>query len=115
MAKCLLWIRTLLVFFVSTDDRRRRYETDLLNEINAKRLAKTRVVVRGSDFSAAHLAYHIFFRSVAPIEDFYRAAVDVIVGQLLALFLCLHWNLKGDFPSVGSVINRVAQNVRIYP
>lgn len=48
------------------------------------------------------------------IPDYYRTPVDVMFGQLLGLFLSLHWGLKPDSPSPNGTINRIVQNVSIY-
>jgi tagatose-6-phosphate ketose/aldose isomerase len=41
--------------------------------------------------------------------------LDVIVGQLLALFRCLHEGLRPDSPSEAGVIRRVVPGFALYP
>jgi tagatose-6-phosphate ketose/aldose isomerase len=107
---------TLFVCFLSGNRRVQQYERDLLEEIGNKRLVRTRVVVSacaepvGNSF-AEHL--------IAPtgpltIADDYRAAVDVIFGQVLGLFFSLRWKLRPDCPSPNGAISRVVQNVGIH-
>ena len=44
---------------------------------------------------------------LAPIDDDYRPAIDVMFGQLLGVFLSLQWNLQPDRPSPNGAISRV--------
>lgn len=107
---------TLLVAFLSSDEKVARYERDLLQDLMQKRLVKTQVVVGGrSDqpldgFAQSYLSPDIR----AAVPDDYRPPVDILFGQLLGLFFSLRCNLKPDRPSPEGVISRVVQNVRIY-
>ncbi len=107
---------TLLVAFLSNDERVARYEIDLLREIAKKRLVKNQVVVGGHSklpmdgFADRYLAPDI--RIAVPDEC--RPPVDVIFGQLLGLFCSLHSQLTPDRPSPGGVISRVVEGVRVY-
>ena len=49
-----------------------------------------------------------------PILDVYRAPLDVVFPQLVALFLALRLSLRPDAPSEGGVIHRVVQGVTLY-
>lgn len=105
---------SLCVCFLSGDEGRRRYEDDLLEEIRAKKLVKTRVLVscRSQDHNLPECV-------LAPsrdlsIPDYYRAPFDVIFGQLLGLFCSLHWELQPDSPSPNGAISRVVNNVTIH-
>lgn len=108
--------QTLLVAFLSRDEKVLRYETDLLQEIDRKRLVGTRVVVSAADtlrFDAD--AEHVLTHSPSvSIGDDYRPPLDVIFGQLLGLFFSISRGLKPDCPSPNGAINRVVQNVLIH-
>jgi len=106
----------LLVCLVSSDERVRRYDLDLLSEIGRKQLVNARVVVGGSPRAAVNgLAEHYLAPEVSsPLADDYRPPVDVIFGQLLGLFSSLRWNLKPDTPSPTGAISRVVGGVKIY-
>ncbi|MCU1271728.1 MAG: putative tagatose-6-phosphate aldose/ketose isomerase [Acidobacteriaceae bacterium] len=107
--------QTLFVCFLSSDKRVQGYERDLLREIGAKKIAKRRVVVGGSDLATDSYAEdYLSPASVSGIADEYRAPVDVMFGQLLGLFSSIQWNLMPDSPSPDGVINRVVQDVNIY-
>ena len=107
--------QSLFVCFLSGDKRVQGYERDLLREIGAKRIAKRRVVVGGSELATDSYAEdYLAPAGVSGIADEYRAPVDVIFGQLLGLFSSIRWNLMPDSPSPNGVINRVVQDVNIY-
>jgi tagatose-6-phosphate ketose/aldose isomerase len=107
---------TLLVAFVSSEDKVARYETDLLQELMRKRLVKTQIAVGGHSelpldgFADRYLSSNLR----AAVPDDCRPPVDVLFGQLLGLFLSLRCNLMPDRPSPDGVISRVVQNVTIH-
>jgi tagatose-6-phosphate ketose/aldose isomerase len=107
---------TLLVAFLSSDEKVARYERDLLQELMRKRLVKTQIAVGGhSELSLEGFAE----RYLSPdtriaVPDDCRPPVDVLFGQLLGLFFSLRCNLMPDRPSSDGVISRVVQNVRTY-
>ena len=106
--------QTLVCAFLSGDPRTRRYELDLLDEIRNKRLAKDLLVVTPSRREVQHLTSHVLDLEPPPeFPDDCRPPVDVIVGQLLALFLCIQNGIRPDTPSTGA-ISRVVSHVKIY-
>jgi tagatose-6-phosphate ketose/aldose isomerase len=107
---------TLFVCFLSGNRRVQEYERDLLSEIGNKRLVRTRVVVAGSGSPALNSFAEHCLAPTGPlaVADDYRAAVDVIFGQVLGLFFSLRWKLRPDCPSPNGAISRVVQNVGIH-
>jgi tagatose-6-phosphate ketose/aldose isomerase len=106
--------QTLLVAFLSGDEKVLRYELDLLEEIGNKELVKTRVAVAtGRTARMENAAEHVLTHS-NPVPDDYRPPLDVIFGQLLGLFFSLRCGLKPDRPSPTGAISRVVQNVLIH-
>jgi len=108
--------KTLLVAFLSGDEKVRRYEMDLQEEIGRKHLVKTRVVVSPApssllDIQAGHILAH---RPSLTMADDYRPPLDVMYGQLLGLFFSLRRGLKPDCPSPSGAISRVVQSVPIH-
>lgn len=107
---------TIFVCFLSGDERVRKYEIDLLDQIGIKKLVRTRVIVArewGRQLGA--VAEHV----VSPgtplaVADDYRPPLDVMFGQLLGLFFSLRCGLKPDCPSPNGAISRVVQEVSIY-
>jgi tagatose-6-phosphate ketose/aldose isomerase len=107
---------TLLVAFLSGDEKVRRYEMDLLEEIGKKHLVKTRAAVSPAansrlDIHAEHVLSHMPSLTMA---DDYRPPLDVMFGQLLGLFFSLRRGLKPDCPSPSGAISRVVQSVLIH-
>lgn len=106
---------TLFVSFLSRDQRRRRYEKDLLQEIASKKLGKIRVTVSpDSDEDVAGLVDEIFCLHAPQLRDEYRAPVDVMLAQSLGLFSSLKLGLRPDSPSPNGAISRVVNHVSIY-
>jgi tagatose-6-phosphate ketose/aldose isomerase len=108
---------TLLISFLSTQRIRRRYEIDLLREIERKQLAGASLAVIGC--GSPPLAQLKSTRMIAParqfkIPDLYRPAVDILFGQLLGLFSSLRCGLAPDAPSPSGAISRVVQPIEIY-
>jgi tagatose-6-phosphate ketose/aldose isomerase len=107
---------TLLVAFLSSDERVARYERDLLHELKKKRLVKTQIAVGGhSGIPLDGLADRYLSPDIrTAVPDDCRPPVDVLFGQLLGLFFSLRCNLMPDRPSPDGVISRVVQNVKTY-
>ena len=105
--------KTSLVFiFRSADKKRQLYENDLINEIHAKKLGKTIVVVSDEDYRNPE-KMQIFVCGTA-INDDFRSVIVALFGQLLGFFISLAHNLKPDAPSPDGIINRVVQGVTIH-
>jgi tagatose-6-phosphate ketose/aldose isomerase len=115
--------QTLFVCFVSGDERRGKYASDLLREIGEKGIVGERVAVgtasaRGeiAPYCDSYMAVDVASEGAGeePIGDSYRPVVDVIFGQMLGLYCSVAHELKPDSPSPDGVISRVVQKFRIY-
>jgi tagatose-6-phosphate ketose/aldose isomerase len=107
--------QTLLVAFLSGDQKILRYEMDLLEEIGNKHLVKTRAVVSAAPNARLDdYAEHVLAHTSLTTEDDYRPPLDAMFGQLLGLFFSLRHGLKPDCPSPSGAISRVVQNVAIH-
>ncbi len=110
--------KTMVVYLLSSEPRARKYELDLIREIENKNLGMAKVVVCDkADEEIRENANQVFeFNREGKfnIPDFYRPIMDVTVGQLLGLFKSLKIGLKPDSPSEKGVINRVVRGVKIY-
>jgi len=108
--------QTLFAAFLSSDARRRGYELDLLREIDRKRLGRVRLAVTAGD--AADISelvdYRLSLNCPEDLPDYYRPALDVMLGQLLGLFASLRCGLKPDQPSPTGAITRVVQPIKLY-
>ncbi len=101
---------TLVLSLLSSNTLSRRYEEDLLAELQAKKLG--RIIRISSEITPA-------FGEIAPamapdLPDILRTPFEIVFPQLLAYHLSLRAELNPDNPSPGGVINRVVQDVRIY-
>jgi tagatose-6-phosphate ketose/aldose isomerase len=107
--------KTLVCAYLSGDEPRDRYELDVLAEIRSKRLAGEVLVVapRNSDRIRAAAGHVVDLQAPQGFPDSMRPAVDMIVGQLLALFLSIENGVRPDTPSTGA-ISRVVSHVKIY-
>ena len=101
---------TLFTAFLSSGDKRRRYDADLLNEVRAKQVVRTIVTVGGTAASDYGLHCPAFER----IDDAYKPAVDVIFSQMLGLFSSIQLGMQPDSPSPTGLISRVVEKFAIY-
>jgi len=110
--------KTIVVYFLSTDPFVRRYELDLLKEINLKGIGMKKIVIcNRADGEIERCVDHAieFDKNDAfRVPDSYRPVMDVTVGQLMGLFKSLNLNLKPDNPSERGIISRTVRGVRIY-
>ena len=105
---------TLLVCFVSSDQRLQRYEADLLREIGGKGIVAQRVVVGPEENAVFAGCYERYLAIPGNIPDLYCPPIDVLLGQVLGLYFSLAHNLRPDAPSPGGVITRVVGDFKIY-
>ncbi len=108
--------QTLLVCFLSSDPHLREYESDLIRELNRKRLGTMKVLV-GENIDRDLLTdgdRSIEISGIASVGDDNLAVLHVTVGQLLAFYRCIEEGLKPDAPSENGVINRVVEEFPIY-
>jgi tagatose-6-phosphate ketose/aldose isomerase len=107
---------TLIVAFLASDPRTRAYEVDLLEELDRKGLGARKVIV-GANIPVTLLSgddVAVECAGAAMLSDDDLPIVDVVVGQVLAFFRCLHLGLRSDAPSPAGIINRVVANFTIY-
>ncbi len=108
--------KALVVGLLSSDARVRRYEVDLLREIQSKRLAEQLVVVaQHPEAELRTLGHHLLSVDVAEqVTDDHLAPVMVLFGQLLGLYGSIAQGLRPDAPSPDGVINRVVSGVEMH-
>ncbi len=103
---------TLVICFISSDARRRRYEMDLVSELRSKRIGRLLAIAPPSVDTA--LFDEVISTGASALPDYLRTPADIVFCQLLGYCLSLQAGLDPDSPSPGGVINRVVQGVRIY-
>jgi tagatose-6-phosphate ketose/aldose isomerase len=104
---------TICVLLLSSDARRARFDEDLLREIHDRHLVGD-LVSLGPTNGSRPLAEFALGKELGTIPDLYRPAVDVIFGQLLALFSSVELGLEPDSPSPSGAISRVVRNFPIH-
>lgn len=105
---------TLVVGYLSNDERRRSYERDLLTEIKDKHLTKHLLAVSAIAEDTLEDIQTIGLADAQRLNDYYLPPVYVMFGQLLGLFMSLQRDLRPDEPSPKGTITRVVAKVKIY-
>jgi tagatose-6-phosphate ketose/aldose isomerase len=107
---------TLVVGFLSADERRRAFELDLIQEIWEKGLTRKFLSVypRANSTTTKTLQNTLSLGVSNSVTDLYLPPVAILVGQLLGLFASLREGLKPDTPSPQGAINRVVSHVTIH-
>jgi len=106
---------TLIVAFLSSDEVVRAYEVDLLGELDRKELGTRKLIVgSGVPPGLATRPGDVIVECGDGLADEDLVLLDVVVGQLLAFFRCLHEGLRPDSPSAEGVINRVVGSFTIH-
>lgn len=107
---------TLIVCFLSSDPVLRAYESDLIAELDQKRLGVAKILI-GDQIQDSLLRpgdTAIELPGLAQLGDDHTAIVHVVAGQLLAFFRCMAEGLKPDAPSEGGVIQRVVSHFTLH-
>jgi tagatose-6-phosphate ketose/aldose isomerase len=106
---------TLVVAYLSSAPVARAYQLDLIEELRRKGLGLVRLIT-GEDLELGPHAdeIHLNRRGTAEVDDSSAVVLDVMTGQLLALFRSLHEGLKPDWPSQDGRISRVVGGFRIH-
>ena len=107
---------TLIVCFLSGDALARAYEIDLIHELNRKSLGRRKVIV-GEEIPGELLRdgdVAVECPGMKQAGDDNVAVIDVLAGQLLALYHCLAIGLRPDSPSPEGVISRVVGDFQIH-
>jgi tagatose-6-phosphate ketose/aldose isomerase len=101
-----------VVAMLSSDPERRRFEEDLLHELQHKKLGH--VIVVGATRPDSALGQD-FMPAMAPnLPDELRGPFEIVFPQLLAYHLSLASDLDPDSPSPDGVITRVVQPFQLH-
>ena len=107
---------TLVVAFLSTDERRRAFELDLVNEICDKKLTDKCLIVAPTRLTEDLQSFknRLCLELPETLSDSYLPPLFVLVGQLLGVSASLREGLRPDEPSPHGAINRVVTHVTIH-
>ncbi len=103
---------SLVLCFLSSDPKRRKYEEDLIAELRRKELG--RVVLIASEKMSDASGVHSIPANAPDLPDALRTPFEIVFPQLLAYHLSLRAGLNPDNPSPAAVITRVVQGVEIH-
>lgn len=108
---------TLTVLFLSDDEYTRQYEIDLLKEMNVQQKGNKLMAVSSKDDEKVKglVDYFFAFNNKKDLENIYLGLQYVIVGQLVALYKSLSFDITPDNPCPTGEVNRVVQGVTLYP
>lgn len=111
--KALVNPESLLVYLVSPKEMIRRYELDLIRQIQSNNKVQAQVVVCiESPGVPCDLCVELGFTEDMPAC--YGCVAYVFVGQMLGLFKSIDRGLCPDTPSVSGNISRVVEGVTLY-
>lgn len=102
---------SLVLCFLSSEPRRRRYEMDLVRELRAKKFGRLIALGTADD---GDLFDHVIDTSASSLPDYLRTPAEIVFCQLLGYYFSLKLGFDPDNPSPGGLIHRVVQGVRIY-
>ena len=110
--------KTLLVYLFSDDPLARKYEYDLVHQINqnGKGIAQVAISHKPVDIDGLTFDLNVCFGEAneGNTEIEYLCVVEIMLAQLLGYHKSLNLNLNPDQPSVSGTISRVVEGVIIY-
>jgi tagatose-6-phosphate ketose/aldose isomerase len=112
--KSILDDRTLAVLYISGDPYTRKYDLDLLQELQHSMPSESIIAVAAADAGAGDQVNWVL-GGLERIEDAMLALPFVVVAQLLGLFFSLELGYTPDNPFPNQEVNRVVQGVSIHP
>jgi tagatose-6-phosphate ketose/aldose isomerase len=106
---------TLMVYLFSNNEYANRYEIDLVNSIEEKKLAFERICLLENDILGVEIKNKIILSDgTKKLDEEFLTIVSVLPAQLLGFLKSLNFGLKPDKPSGNGAISRVVQGVNIY-
>jgi tagatose-6-phosphate ketose/aldose isomerase len=105
--------KTLVVVFLSNEPYTRRYDLDLLAEIERDRRHGALLAISGQDLDAG--VERILIPDMRDAEDVDLLIPFIAAPQMFAFEASLQRGLSPDKPNVSGTVNRVVQGVRIHP
>lgn len=105
---------TLVVYLMSEEKLKRKYEIDMMNGIKGKGIGQTRLAFCRRADPDVKSACDAYIEYKEEIPDEYLTPAAVLVGQMFGVLRSLSLGLKPDSPSIAGVISRVVQGVKIY-
>lgn len=109
---------TLLVYLFSDDQNSRKYEFDLVEQINQTKKGMAQIAVSHKPVSINKVKFNLDI-CLGQINDDkleieYLCVLEVMLSQILGYYKSLSLGLNPDQPSVSGTISRVVEGVKIY-
>lgn len=101
---------TLVVSFVSNNDYTRKYDLDVLDEIEADGISKKIIAVTNESMGRD---YEFVLKSEG-LDDAYLSVAYIVIAQIIALITSLRVGNTPDNPSKSHTVNRVVKGVTIH-
>ena len=105
---------TLVVVFVSNDALARKYELDLLQELQRDAAAGAVLAIAAQEAATAQEFDSLTVPGVRDANDAELVLLYVILAQLYAFYRSLHLGNTPDTPCASGRVNRIVKGVTIY-
>lgn len=108
---------SLLVYLLSDNENVRRYETDLIRQIDSNNRVVATIAVSSAPIEVPGVTFDLNVALHGGVQKYgiYGCIPYVFVAQLLGYYKSLDEGLDPDAPSVSGNISRVVEGVTIYP
>jgi tagatose-6-phosphate ketose/aldose isomerase len=108
--------RTMLVYLFSGDSDTRRYEIDLVRQINSNNSVVAQIAVSEGKIEITGVKFDLEVNLGVNdgLQGIYKSIPYVLPAQLLGFYKSLDMGLNPDYPSVSGNIARVVEGVMIY-
>lgn len=109
---------TLLIYLLADDDNTRKYEYDLIKQVNSGSKGLAQVVISHKPIIIEGVKFDLdicFGTKDAPEADIeYLSVVEVMFAQLIGYYKSLSLGLDPDKPSVSGSLTRVVEGVIVH-
>lgn len=106
--------KSLVFLFVSNDAYTRKYDIDMLTELDGDKVAQTICGISVDGNLKFEGTNFLFEGSYGQVPDAYLALPYAMFGQALSLFTAIKVGNRPDTPSPSGTVNRVVKGVNIY-
>lgn len=107
---------TLLLMFVSSEQRVRKYDLDVLEEVNSDKIAAGAIAILQNIQGVPGFSGAEFVHEAGPVlPEAYLALPNIMAAQIIALQSAVKMGNTPDTPSATGTVNRVVKGVTIYP
>lgn len=106
--------KTLVFIFLSNNEYTRKYDIDMLKEMQGDNIAALICAVGAQGKENFDGKSFVFDKSGADLPDVYMALADVMFAQAVSLISAVKRGNKPDTPSPTGTVNRVVKGVILY-